>query len=312
MAAYNTGLVQVKTGSAAVKGTGGNEDFVTYVSVGDLFRISTESTFYTVAGITNASNLTLSSRYANSDYQTSRPSEQVATMTVATKMYSGTLIETPVIQSNVRLNASIEVFTDDGAGTLTGDGTPAGSGTVDYDTGAWAITLGTDLTATAPCVASYLSGDTQSAVSYQIVTDYTPNYNFPEITINDVNFQNIYTKALRDIDSAIYDASLNTLKVDGNASPQTITTATITVSDIADINTLNVTTNASANTVRADSYIKIGTNKYILAGNKHFSASIVAEATALLATPYKGSLYMGDGDVWVFTSDTAATKAPTS
>ena len=52
--------------------------------------------------------------------------------------------------------------TDNGGGVLTGDGSPAGSGTIDYDTGAWAITLGTDLTATAEMTASYSSGNTRT------------------------------------------------------------------------------------------------------------------------------------------------------
>jgi len=39
-----------------------------------------------------------------------------------------------VIQSNFFMDASIETFSDNGAGVLTGNGTPAGTGTIDYDT----------------------------------------------------------------------------------------------------------------------------------------------------------------------------------
>lgn len=60
--------------------------------------------------------------------------------------------------------------------------------------------------------------------------------------------------------------------------------------------------------VKATSYIQIGDEKYIFAGDANLEATVVAEATALVATPIKGSLYMGLGSSWIYTSDTAATK----
>ena len=179
MAVYNTGGVRVRVGSALVTGTTNNEEFSTYAAVGYLFKLTGEATWYQIAAITNATNFTLSSRYSNSLYQTLRSAEHSATMTVATKMYSGTLNYYPVIQNAITITASGEQLTDNGGGVLTGDSSPAGSGTINYDTGAWTVTLGTDLTASAEMTASYYSGNTRTGMPYQIVTDYTPIYTIP-------------------------------------------------------------------------------------------------------------------------------------
>ena len=202
MAIYSSGSVQIKTGSAAVKGDSGIEDFSTYANSGYLFKLTSESQFYEIANVVNASNLTLTSRYSNSAYQTAR-SENTATVNTATRIYSGILDYNPIIQNYVQINASLETFVDDGAGILTGDGSPTGSGTIDYNTAAWSITLGTNISATAVISASYFSGDTRNGIAYQIVTDYTPNQDYPEMSLNDVNFPHVYTKFVRMVDSDI-------------------------------------------------------------------------------------------------------------
>jgi len=51
--------------------------------------------------------------------------------------------------------------------------------------------------------STYSTGATLAAMPYQVVTDFTPNYSFPEIGINDTNFQHIYTKAMRMVDSSL-------------------------------------------------------------------------------------------------------------
>jgi hypothetical protein len=48
-------------------------------------------------------------------------------------------------------------------------------------------------------------------MSYQITSDFTPYYNLPEAGLNDVDLPIIYTKAIRLIDSAIYNASVNSV-----------------------------------------------------------------------------------------------------
>jgi len=265
---YATGSVKVISGSALVRGYG--TAFTTYISTGNLFRLEDDATFYEVAAISNASNLTLSTRYTNTNYQTSRPSESIASANTATRVYSGTLDYTPVIQSSVVINASIESFTDDGAGVLTGGGTPAGSGTIAYDDGSWAIILGTDLTATINVTASYFSGDTLNGMTYQIVTDYTSNYDLPEMAESDIGFPKIFTKAVRLIDAAIYNASTNTVKV--------------------------------------SNYLRMGKNQYMMFGTGNLQASVVAVATNINAS-CRGSLYVSKkGNLWILNSDTTATK----
>ena len=196
---YSTGSITIKIGSASVKGDTGTEDFVTYAAAGYLIKPTNESTFYEIGAINSATRLTLTSRYSNSLYRTAR-SENVATMT-ATQLSSGTLDYNPVLQNYVTINASVEKFSDNGAGILVGNA--SGTGTVDYDTGVWTITLGTTLATEIVVSASYLSGDTRTAVGYQIVTDYTPNNNFPEMALSDANLPHIYTKGVRLIDNLI-------------------------------------------------------------------------------------------------------------
>jgi len=254
MAIYSTGTVKVKAGSAKVHGSG--TDFNTYAAQGYLFRLTTDNTFYDVAAVTDATTLTLTSRYADTDYQTDRPSEHCATMTTATKMYSFVLDNTPVIQNEVVIQASIENFTDDGAGVLTGDGSPAGSGTVGYDDGAVSITLGTDLTATAAVVASYQSGDTLTGKQYQVITDYTPNFTYPEMGLNDINFPHIYTKFLRQLDADLYNASVQTvdasvvtashLHIINNATINNLDTKT-TIASVVTASHLHIINNATIN-----------------------------------------------------------------
>ena len=123
MAIYKSGSVTVYVGSTTVRGNG--TVFNTYVSAGDLFKLTSESAFYDVAAVNSATNLSLTGAYANSNY---------------------------------------------GAGA------------------------------------------TLAAMPYQIVTDFTTNYNLPEISVSDTNFQYIYTKTVRKIDSSIYNASVFYIK----------------------------------------------------------------------------------------------------
>ena len=204
MSSYSTGSVTIRVGSAQV--TGNNTGFSGNVSVGNYFKITGENAWYTVADVVNATNLTLTSRYANSAYQTATL-ETLGTATTATKMYSGTFGNTPVIQNYVKITIGSEAFIDNGAGVLSGNASPAGSGTIGYDDGAYSVTLGTDLTATVSIVASYYYGQTRNALPYQIITDYTTNYSIPEMSLNDIDFAAIYTKAMRIVDEQINNAT---------------------------------------------------------------------------------------------------------
>lgn len=71
--------------------------------------------------------------------------------------------------------------------------------------------------------------------------------------------------------------------------------------------TLTGSTSLSVPIVSASSYVKIGTAQYIFVGDSNTEATIIAEATALVATPIKGSMYMStQGKFWGYTSDTTA------
>lgn len=57
--------------------------------------------------------------------------------------------------------------------------------------------------------SSYSNGDSLTGLSYSIITDYTANYNLPEMSPNDSGITYIYTKAMRLIDAAISDYALS-------------------------------------------------------------------------------------------------------
>lgn len=56
-----------------------------------------------------------------------------------TLAFAGYVLYPEVLRSSFSLTDGVETFTDDGAGTLTGD--QGGAGTIDYTTGAWAVTF---------------------------------------------------------------------------------------------------------------------------------------------------------------------------
>ena len=216
MAVYSTGSVRVKVGSNKVIGS--STDFSTYVKKGYLFKLASEAVFYDIAAVNTATNIILSSNYVNADYYNTYLGEHNATITTATKMYSGYVDNTPVLQNYFSLNASIETFTDNGAGVLVGNASPAGSGTIDYTTGLWNITLGTDLTATADLTASYKAGGTISSSNYQIIKDYTPHLRLPEISVSDLNIAQLITKSLRLIDAAFFKHKTKSVSADYTAT----------------------------------------------------------------------------------------------
>ena len=214
MSVYSTGSCKIKAGASTVHGN--TTAWTTYVEAGDLFKLTNDAAFYEITGVTDATTLTLNARYRNSNYETSRPSEGVASFNMATLIYNATLTYKPVIQSTLIVTGSVETFTDGGGtGTLAGDA--GGSGTIDYDTGALSIIYNaSETTASYTILASYLSGDNLTSMPYQIVKDFTTNYKFPEMGLNDINFPTIYTKAMRLIDSALYNASMNQASISGD------------------------------------------------------------------------------------------------
>ena len=84
--------------------------------------------------------------------------ENIDTGDGGTTIFSGTLAD-PVKTGTLSITDTVETFTDNGDGTLTGDQT--GSGTITYTTGAWSVTFNT-----AP------------ALGQAITADYDPVFNF--------------------------------------------------------------------------------------------------------------------------------------
>jgi len=76
---------------------------------------------------------------------------------------------------------------------------------------------------------------------------------------------------------------------------------------VASAPTVHGTTNVIAGTkLQTGNYIKIGT-KYIITTGQSTAASINAAATLLLGTVPAGSIALGAGEFWVFSSDNSAT-----
>lgn len=71
--------------------------------------------------------------------------------------------------------------------------------------------------------------------------------------------------------------------------------------------TAGIFSTLTAPVVAGTSYLKVGAAQYIFVGDANTAATIVAEATALVATPIKGSMYMStQGKFWGYTSDATA------
>ena len=199
MAVYTVGSARIRVGSAIIRGN--NTDFSTYVSSGELFKRTSEGIIYTIATVYTATRLALTTRYSNSNEQTSR-SENTGSCTATNNSYSGTFTYSPVIQGYVVVTAS-ERFIDDSGGALTGEN--GGSGTIDYDSGAYTLTLGKVLHQIYNVTASYYSGNTLDSEPYQIIRDYTSYYTLPESSPADKNMAYIYTKAMRMVDTKLHN-----------------------------------------------------------------------------------------------------------
>jgi len=95
----------------------------------------------------------------------------------------------------------------------TSGGSLGAAGTISYDDGSITVNYNTTPSADLSITASYNSGDTLSAMPYRVVTDFTSNYEFPEMGDNDADMPRIFTKAIREIDSNLYNASMNSITV---------------------------------------------------------------------------------------------------
>jgi hypothetical protein len=67
--------------------------------------------------------------------------------------YSGTLITIPIVAGSFNPSAGLEVFTDNGNGTLTSNN--GGTGTINYTSGAWSLTFGSVVSSNTPIIGKF-------------------------------------------------------------------------------------------------------------------------------------------------------------
>lgn len=79
------------------------------------------------------------------------PYEDLLVQGSNTASYSGTLPAFPVVAGSVSFNAGVQTLTDNGDGTLGGDG----SGTIDYTSGAYSLTFNASVTTGTPIFVIY-------------------------------------------------------------------------------------------------------------------------------------------------------------
>jgi hypothetical protein len=79
--------------------------------------------------------------------------ENVGTVTTPWTSFSGNLVNFPVLPGSLSIQVGSLLFIDQGDGTLEGGG--SNTGTIDYATGALALTINPALVANTPVIASY-------------------------------------------------------------------------------------------------------------------------------------------------------------
>ncbi len=198
MAQYIDGTVTLTSGSATV--VGGSTDFWTAsnVQVGDLFKKYNENAFYSVTGVTSATNFTISPVYA---------------------------------------------------------------------------------------------GNNASSVDYLITRDFTTNLNMPEMSFGDLDFQDIYTRAIRIIDTQFFEVEVAT----PNANATVLATQTVVLGSGNTTLALPLASN------RYKFYFgkrdPSGTTLKMLASSPpdYIASGPSLEASVTLATKYGTVTLIGDG-----------------
>ncbi len=127
-----------------------------------------------------------------------------------------------------------------------------------------AISSATRLSLTASYQDSdFSASDVLSGMPYQIVTDYTPNYSFPELGSNDINFQNIFTRAIREVDTELFNLEASSI--------------TASLGTFNDLTASNLVTSAASIT---DLTASLGTFNDLTASNLVTSAASITDLTA--------------------------------
>jgi hypothetical protein len=128
------------------------------------------------------------------------------------------------------------------------------------------VTSATRLSLTASYQDSGYAASTElSGLPYQIVTDFTPNYSFPELSANDTNFKNIYTKAVRLIDAEIYQLAASSIAITIASTIETTTASIVNVvaSEIVSTSASIINVTASKIVANEASIIKVTASNII-------------------------------------------------
>jgi hypothetical protein len=99
--------------------------------------------------------------------------------------YSGYTENNPNSPSQISIFTQIEDFTDDGSGNLIG--TSGGTGTTDYNTGFWEITLSSSLSSDEQITCNYLT-----ALAGTSLSKYSLSSLWSEIQFNEFNYSVVY------------------------------------------------------------------------------------------------------------------------
>jgi len=117
-----------------------------------------------------------------SDVGSAVSDEQIATGTGITGPYAGVLGFFPIQAGSLQISNNVEVFLDDGLGTLIGGA--GGTGTINYTTGAFSVTFNSAVTIGQPILADYslpttsgiLSGNGTGTINY-VTGAFTATFN---------------------------------------------------------------------------------------------------------------------------------------
>jgi hypothetical protein len=208
MPAYTTGYCNLTPGSQLVTFVGSN---LNYIAPGSLFRGSGDVNYYTIGTINATQNkLYLTGRYSNSNYEIYRTGEWMKASD-GTRMFYVKTDYFPVLPGSAvfRDGTSFETFVDNGDGTLTGS--LGGWGTINYDDGTTFLRFWNTVPAGRGIYADhYYYGVVRSSTAFQVLSDYTPHFRWPETAPSDEAWAYIVKKALRMIDTDLYNHAART------------------------------------------------------------------------------------------------------
>lgn len=160
-----------------------------------------------------------------------------------------------------------------------------------------AVNTATNITLAASYAnANYSSGASIPSSSYQIVKDFTSNYNVPEMSPTDRNFAHIYTKGVQLLDKAIHQRN-----VTNTSASYTVVSSDflITISGAAAAVPVHLPS-GSGNVGRLVRVCNLSAT-YIVSIRPNGSDTIQGEASLLLDTQYEDAfMQCATTNLWIY------------